>query len=147
MPLIELRFDPPSHGWLTLRLTAADKTVVINASDVPNNPLQELIAAVEAAASGMESSVWWHLEPDGYFMSFKPLGSEIQFNLEFAARSERRLSESIVSLSGSKPAVLLPFWRFLRDFQSRTYQEPNWPNIDYSRMQVIKAGIGIASEA
>jgi len=147
MPLIELRFDPPSHGWLTLRLTAADKTVVIDASDVPNNPLQELIAALEAAASGMESSVWWHLEPDGYFMNFKPVGSETQFNLEFATRSERRLSETIVSVSGSKAGVLLPFWRFLRDFQSRTYQEPNWPNLDYSRMQVIKAGIGAASEA
>jgi hypothetical protein len=147
MPLIGLQYDPPSHGWLTLCLTAGDKTIEIDASDVPNNPLQELIAALEAAASGAESSVWWHLEPDGYFMNFKPMGSEIQFSLEFATRSERHLSESIVSVSGSKAEVLLPFWRFLRDFQSRTYQEPNWPILDFSRMQVIKAGIGAASEA
>jgi hypothetical protein len=147
MSLIGLRYDPPAHGWLTLRLTAGDGTVVIDASDVPNNPLQDLIAALEAAAAGAESSVWWHLEPDGYFMNFKPVGHEIHFSLQFATRSERHLAESIVSVSGSKAEILLPFWRFLRDFESRAHQEPNWPSLDFSRMQAIKASIGTASEA
>jgi hypothetical protein len=128
-------------------LTAGDKAVVIDASDVPNNPLQELVAALEAAASGKESSVWWHLEPDGYFTNFKPEGSEVQFNLELATRSERRLAESIISVRGSKAEVLLPFWRFLRDFESQSYREPNWPKLDFSRMQGIKASIGTAGEA
>jgi hypothetical protein len=147
MPLIGLQYDPPSHGWLTLRLTAGDKTVVIDASDVPNNPVQELIAALEAAASGAESSVWWHLEPDGYFTNFRPVGSEVHFSLEFAARSEKRKVEPIVSVRGSKAEVLLPFWRFLRDFESRSYQEPSWPSIDFSRMQAIKKILSTASEA
>ena len=129
---------------MTLRLTAGEKTVVIDASDVPNNPLQDLVVALEAAAAGTESSVWWHLEPDGYFTTFKPIGTEVQFNLEFATRSERRLAEHIASACGSKAEILLPFWRFLRDFESHSYQEPHWPSIDFSRMQFIKTSIGVA---
>jgi len=144
MPPIGLRHDAPSHGWLTLRLTAGDKTVTIDASDVPNNPLQDLIAAIEAAATGTESSVWWHLEPDGYFTNFKPAGSEIHFSVEFATRSEKRLAQCVVSVSGKREEVLLPFWRFLREFQSHSYQEPHWPSVDFSRMQAIKLSIGAA---
>lgn len=146
MPLIGLRYDPPTHGWLTLRLTVGDKTVVIDASDVPNNPVQDLVAAIESAAGGTASSVWWHLEPDGYFTSFRPVGSEIQFNLQFAARSERHQMKSIISVRGTRGEVLLPFWRFLRDFESRSYPEPSWPCIDFSRMQAIKTSIGIISD-
>ena len=141
MRLIELRYDPPSHGWLTLHLTADSKRIVIDASHVPNNPLQELVVALETVARGRESAVWWHLEPDGYFTTFKPLGSEVRFNLEFAAGSVRQLARPIVSLTGPKAQVLLPFWRFLRDFQSRSYQESDWPEVDFSRMEAVKTSI------
>ena len=145
MPLIEIQYDQPSHGWLTLRLTVGSRTVEIDASDVPNNPVQELVAALEAAAEGSESSVWWHLEPDGYFANFEPVGSEVRFNLAFAKRSDRRNVAPIVSVTGSKAEILLPFWRFLRDFESRPHQEPDWPHVDFSRLQAIKTSIGAAS--
>ena len=144
MPIIALRYKPPSHGWLALTVAAADQTVVIDASDVPNNPVQDLVVAIEAAATGAESSVWWHLEPDGYFTTFKAQGQEIHFSIDFAARSDRRLTKPVLSVSGTKAEILLPFWRLLREFESRSYEDPNWPSVDFSRMQAIRSRIDAA---
>lgn len=116
-----------------------DQNVAITASDVPNNPIQELVDAINLAACGRESQVWWNLEPDGYFMCFKPVRNEILFQLEFAPDSQRRLAESILSVRSSPPEILLPFWRFLREFQSHDYKEPHWPEVNYEHLLDIKA--------
>jgi len=147
MQHISIRHKPPSHGWLQLELSVEGQSVGIDASGVPNNPIQELVEALEYAASGSESRVWWHLEPDGYFMHFIPVGKEIEFRLEFAPRSERSRSRAILSFQGGRAEVLLPFWRFLREFQSHSYVEPHWPSVSYERILAIKAAIGGASEA
>ena len=146
MQRISLRHEPPSHGWLQLQLDVEGRTVGIDASDVPNNPIQELVEAIERAATGEKSCVWWHLEPDGYFMHFAPAEKEIELRLEFAPRSERSRSQAILSFQGGRAEVLLPFWRFLREFQSHSYAEPHWPGVNYDRLLAIKAAIGGTSE-
>jgi len=147
MPSIKVQHEPPSHGWLRLQLDVAGHSVSIDASDVPNNPVQELVEALDQAASGTESCVWWHLEPDGYFMHFTPTEKEIELRLHFAPRSERSRSQEVFAVRGSRAEVLLPFWRFLREFQSHSYVEPQWPAVNYDRILAIKAVIEGTSEA
>lgn len=115
---------------------------MIDASDVPNNPIQQLVDALDLAASGAQSCVWWHLEPDSYFMHFAPHQDEITFTLSYAPGREQRPSNEVASVRGSRPDILLPFWRFLRQFQSHDYAEPHWPSVDYQRMAAIKRSIG-----
>lgn len=141
MQRITLKHEAPSHGWLPLRLDVSGQSVKINASDVPNNPIQELVEALDKAASGTQSCVWWHLEPDGYFMDFIPADEEIEFKLSFATGSERIRSQEVTSATGSRAEILLPFWRFLREFQSRSYAEPHWQAVDYRRILAIRARI------
>ncbi len=147
MPHINVKCNPPSHGWLTLELNVDDHTIEIAASDVPNNPIQELLFALDSAAHGMEASVWWNLEPDGYFMRFTPVGPEVEFALDFASRSERAQAKPVLSTRGSRRTVLLPFWRLVRDFQSCSYQEPHWPSVNYERIHAIKSSLASENEA
>lgn len=147
MPHINVKCRPPSHGWLALKLKVNEHTIKIDASDVPNNPMQELLFALDNAAHGMEASVWWNLEPDGYFMRFTPVGSEVEFALDFAIRSERAQSRPVLSARGSRSTVLLPFWRFVRDFQSRSYQEPHWPSVNYERIHAVKLSLASETES
>lgn len=141
MKRIAISHQPPSHGWLTLQLTVDEQIIEIDASDVPNNPVQELISTLYSAAGGTSASVWFHLEPDGYYVHFEPVGSDIGFRIDYAAESERSRSNNILSIVGSREEILLPFWRFLRDFQSRGYAEPHWPDVDYRDMDSIKKRI------
>jgi len=147
MQRVQIQYNPPSHGWLRLQLTVDATSVDIEASDVPNNPVQELLDALVRATTGTESSVWWHLEPDGYFMHFIPIGEEIKFSLEFAPNSKRSNARDVLSFQSGRAEVLLPFWRFLRDFQYQAYAEPHWPSVNYERILAIKAALGGTSEA
>lgn len=142
----QVRHEAPSHGWLPLRLNVNGIDVDIVASDVPNNPVQELLDALESVARGNEASIWWHLEPDGYFMRFFPNGDEVMFVLELAPESKESRAEVVLSFQGTRVEVLLPLWRFLRDFQSRQYSEEDWPNVDYRRIASIREMIGVSRE-
>ncbi len=141
MSQISLTYAPPSHGWLMLRLTVDGQMVKIVASDVPNNPMHDLANAIEQAAQGERSMVWWHLEPDGYFMKFVPIGHELEFRLEFATNSDRSRIRTIFLTRDGREKMLMFFWRFLREFQSHAYREPHWRLTDVSRMRAIKAKI------
>jgi hypothetical protein len=139
MQLIRINHLAPSHGWLKLNLTLGAKNLEINASDVPNNPIQDLITALDIASRGADSFVWWHLEPAGYFLYFHSVADEVRLKLDYADNSERSHAENIVTLQGSKERILLPFWRFVRKFQSYRYQEPDWPALDYRLLAEIKS--------
>ena len=138
---IRISYQPPSNGWLTVLLTVDAVPVEIDASDVPNNPIGDLVAALDLAAQGVPSSVWWHLEPGGYFMYFTPHGNDVQLRLDFERSSETARASTVLAFQGSPKQVLLPFWRFVREFQSHDFQEPHWPPADYTRMDIIKANI------
>ncbi len=142
MKRIAISHQPPSHGWLTLQLVVDGQIVEIDASDVPNNPVQDLMSALHSASGGTIACVWFHLEPDGYYMHLEPIGDSIRFRLDYAPESERSRSRKIVEIESERGNVLLPFWRFIRDFQSRGYAEPHWPELDYRDMDAIKARIG-----
>ena len=141
---IHVSYQPPLHGWLTISILVDGQTVEIDASDVPNNPVEDLLVALNLAANGVPSSVWWHLEPDGYFMHFTPDGDEIQFKLVFATESDGARGREVAETRGNAAQVLLPFWRFVREFQSHDFQEPHWPVTDYKRIRAVKDEIQLS---
>jgi hypothetical protein len=140
-PVITITYQPPQHGWLLLQLTVNDQVVEIDASDVPHNPVEGLICALASSAQGTPASVWWHSEPDGYFLNFNPTGGDVELSVDFAFDSNRARAQTVLKAKGSREQILMPFWRFLRQFQSHGYSEPHWPQTDYSAMDVIKADI------
>lgn len=136
--MIKITYEPPRQGWLRLSLQLAEKTIEIDASDVPNNPVQDLIDALAGAAHGHSTSVWWNLEPAGYFIYFQHVRNEVQLSIKYDDASKESRAHDIAMIQGSPAKILLPFWRFLRDFQSRSFTEPHWPDVNYDHIQQIK---------
>lgn len=141
MARIELKHEVPHVGWLMILLSVDGQNTAISASDAANNPISDLRDAVEAAAFGHPSVVWWNLEPDGYFMHLVPNGAEIEFRLEFADDSEPSRAVTVFSAIESRYKLLILLWRFLREFQSHGYAEPGWPDFDPSRTDLVKEKI------
>ncbi|MGR8935372.1 MAG: hypothetical protein ACU837_13420 [Gammaproteobacteria bacterium] len=127
----------PQHGWLPVRIESGSSIVEFEASDIPNNPIQQLIAALHAALWGNEAVVWWHLEPDGYYFHFLPRAGKIQLRVMFAIGSTERTKKEVLSVSGTKEEILLPIWCALRGFESFNAQEPNWPPVDYRLLKNV----------
>lgn len=71
---ISLTLQPPKHGWLPLRLQLNDFVIDDSVSNVLNDPLGDLIGAVElclAPAGARHRACLW-LEPDGYAVDLTP---------------------------------------------------------------------------
>jgi hypothetical protein len=73
---LKCKFGEPHYGWLPVKLTAGDYTLEMDVSDVPVDPIYILILSLHRALNGLESEIWWHLEPVSYYfiLSQKKLG-------------------------------------------------------------------------
>jgi hypothetical protein len=132
MSRIAVRHLSPEHGWLTFYVTVDGQIVEIDASDVPNNPMQDLLDAIRRVSQGENTRVWWHLEPGWYVFDFEHKGDSLLFRIALVNDTTPGSRETTVASIETAPSdVLLPLWRFLRRFQSEHHHEPHWPEIDY----------------
>ncbi|MFI8619170.1 hypothetical protein ACIGHN_27090 [Acidovorax sp. NPDC077693] len=135
MALVHLAFGQPKHGWVEVHLSIGGKSIEFVASDVPNNPMQQLVDALALSSRGLEATVWWHLEPDGYYFKFSPLQSQVQLECTFAAASKNSSESEVASVVGSREGVLLPIWRALRFFQSLCHDARDWPPVSFEGLE------------
>jgi hypothetical protein len=61
--------------------------------------------------------------------------------LAFAEDSDQSRASVALAFEGAPRDVLLPCWRFLREFQSCGYSEPHWPVIAGGRLVEIRQRI------
>ena len=115
----------PEHGWVNIKLSHKETEIEFDASDVPNNPISELIRAIEAALNGIDALVWWNLEPAGYYFKFKNFGSELEFEVLYSISSTESQAQSILVVQGSCHELLVILWRALRKFETFNHKEPN----------------------
>ena len=128
--MLKLHFEPPQHGWMMVRLDVEDAFLEFVAADVPTNPIHELADALRMIPEGHPAEVWWHLEPEGYFFVFEPVGDEVAFTVYYAEDSEEEERRELATLRGTPKEVLLPFWRALKEFQAFGADEPHWPPLE-----------------
>lgn len=138
MSVLMFRLDEPRHGWLPVRLQMGSKEFEFAGSDVLNNPLEELVDALHAAASGREASVWWFLEPGGYWFDFGPSGDRIELRIYFGesiSGADRRLE---ALLEGARADILLPFWRAVQRLTASPLNQPHWPPLSRTRLDQVR---------
>lgn len=138
MALVRLTFGLPKNGWVEVHLSIGGNSIEFYASDVPNNPVQQLVDALALSAKGLEATVWWHLEPDGYYFKFSPLQLQVQFQCSFASASKESSQSEVALVVASKEEVLLPVWRALRSFQSFCPDEHDWPSVNFEGLEKIR---------
>lgn len=137
MSNIRFTLSRPSNGWLSVHLGVGDKAVDFSASDVPNNPIEELIDAIHCALGNRDATVWWHLEPGGYYFEFSPVGNETTLRILFSGDSDLEHRSELLSIQAPTKQLLVPFWRALRQLQSINAEEPHWPETRYGTLETL----------
>ena len=131
----------PEHGWVNIKLSHSETEIEFEASDVPNNPISELIRAIESALNGIDSLVWWNLEPAGYYFKFTILGSELELEVLYSINSTESQAQTILVVHGSCHELLVVFWRALRKLETFNLKEPNWPAVEFKSLDPIELGL------
>lgn len=145
MQQFSLSFEPPSHGWLPVRLEASGHIVEFTASDVPNNPVTELCDALFCLVRGEPAEVRWSLEPGSYVLHLAPNKEVISVRLCLTHGTASTASEEVASVTAPASQVQLVLWRFLRRFDSLAFQEPHWPKVNLAGLEAL--GQHIKAEA
>jgi len=129
---LKCKLGVPQHGWLPILLTYGDFRLEMDVSDVPVNSVDLLVHSLSRVIDGLESDVWWHLEPASYTFSFSPKEMDkFSFGVSFLDGSVGdEKSQHIFECTGSRDEIILPFWRAVMEFASHSYTEPEWPAID-----------------
>jgi hypothetical protein len=130
---LKCKFGEPHHGWLPLKITAGEFQLDVEISDIPKNPVDDLVSGLEAAFGGLDFEVWFHLEPASYYLRFIPLASnKIGIFIEFSERDTQQKNKrrTVFETEGERDDVLVPFWRAVKEFASHSYKEPAWPKCD-----------------
>ena len=142
-----MTFEQPSHGWLPLRIEAGGKLIEFAASDVPNNPVEELFDALFLVIRGESATVWWHLEPDGYYLHLEPEGANTVLRVTFAQQSARRRETEVLTVTAPTNRILLVLWRFLRRVEEAAFAKPYWRPVNFSGLEALGQRIKAEAEA
>lgn len=142
--LLDVSHTPPEHGWLTVTFTTPGSTVVVDASDAVNNPIQDLVSALDAVSLGRASSVHWFLEPGAYVLDLRPDGEEVELRLTCLDSLEGDDGVRQMDISGPCAAILAPICHLLRSIEAGGYPASDWPEADLGGLRIVERRLGIA---
>lgn len=125
---LKIKFGNTEHGWYPIDVSNGEYIVKIDASDVPKNPIFELIEAIEKCfIQNIESEAWMHLEPHYYKWGFIPDGEYVDFKLYFVLvkssltmpGNDEHKETLELEYKATHKEMLLILWRSIKEFTSR----------------------------
>ena len=141
---LKFNIDKPKHGWLPCEISYGDFSLQFMASDIPNNPIEELQDCLLNNVSGYSSQVWWHLEPAGYFFEFHVIDDLVDFRIYFYEDSSKQSKNKIFAIKLNIISLYLIFYRAICKFKSFDFKEGDWTtNVNFEKLNKIKKRLKI----
>jgi hypothetical protein len=133
---LRIEFGTPEHGWLPVKIAFNDFNLEFEASDVPANPIEQSILSLRSVIKGIKAEVWWHLEPEGYFLEFKKFDDDYTLST-FFAKSENSDRKMEFKVNGSYESLILPIYRAIKKLADQKHDPQNWPAIDKTELDKL----------
>ncbi len=137
---ISIVFGIPEHGWLPVDFHYKDFHLEFDASDVLNDPTEELYSAVKKLQDNEIKRITWWLEPGAYFFDFERKGQIITLTIIETddLHDESSAQTELIKITGNDKGIIEPFRNLLKQFYLQTYEENHWPyNLDKSKIEEI----------
>lgn len=123
---LKVEFTAPENGWTVVKLSSGDESYQFFPSHVPYNSFGELIKALLNIIDGVpDATVYWNDEPVEHKFVFTTDSKRVDFKVYEIIKSviAGNVGKERFSFVGSLYEVLRPFWKGLRDMQSRQSSE------------------------
>ena len=135
---IAIEFGIPEHGWLPTNLTHKDFEIELEISDVPLDPIVQLCDALIEINKGIRepSRVIWHLEPYCYYLQLRKLDSGFKATILESDEFDSP-TEIATEIYGTYKEIILPLYRALKKFWSKSFKPPHWDELDPKRIEEL----------
>ncbi len=124
---ILITFGEPKHGWLPVIFHHRKFHLDFEASDVLNDPTEELIEAI-TNQSGIKRVTWW-LEPAAYYFEIEKNEQNVTLTIIETddINNESAEEKLLIKIIGSEKEIIEPILNSLKQFSSKEYEEIHWP--------------------
>lgn len=135
---IRLVIGEPEHGWLPLVLEYGVFQLELEASDVPQDPMQQLCDALIQLNKGIAQpdQVIWHLEPHCYYLQLEMVDDGYKIQILESVNLDSPVTVVQV-IYGTFETLVLPFYCSLKDFDAKAHQPPHWEELDPERIKLL----------
>ncbi len=136
--LISVTFGTPEHGWLPVDFHYNDFRLDFDASDVLNNPIEELYNVITKLQNNEQRRVTWWLEPVAYFFDFEKNVEKYTLTIIDTDDLHNENAEKVVlaTIEGNREKIIEPFRIALKQFLTHPYEEIYWPyTLDKSKVE------------
>jgi hypothetical protein len=132
---LNVSFESPQSGWMSMRLRAGAEQLVLGVSYAPYDSLRDLIVGLTALLrDGRGFVVRWNCEPEEYDLSVTAAAAgddEIELGVARYPDHRRRQTarQTVFSHRAAKMEICLAFWRELRELRRRSHEDvfdQNW---------------------
>ena len=122
---LRIDIDRPESGWLKVEMNSGDQKYGFYPSHVPYDSVSELVNALLKILDAYDKAmVRWNDEPVEHEFVFEPKNNQVDFRAYLMTESvSGRCREQVFMFSGSAYDVVWPFWKALRDMESRQSKE------------------------
>lgn len=133
---IELKFGNPEQGWLPIKFKYSEFELNFDASDVPKTPTDLLCECLISTLKGIESKMYWFLEPGYYLFELIPNGEAINLLISVSNDSIVKRDETY-KISGSFKSIILPMYRSLKKFDTFEFNQTDWGKISKTNLDKL----------
>ncbi len=137
---LTIELGVPEYGWLPVKIAFGDFDLEFESSDVPANPIEQLIASLRSVIKGIKTEVWWHLEPEGYYFEFEKFSDEYRISISYA-KSENSDRKMVFEIIGNSDSVIMPIYRAIKNFTHQPHDSQNWPQTDKIGLEKLTESI------
>lgn len=101
---LQVTFNSPQSGWMSLGLKAGGQSFVTAVSYMPYDSLHDLIVALNILLDGADAAtIKWNREPEEYDFVLKREGDRVQLEIVRYPNHRRRRRESETVLTHTAP--------------------------------------------
>lgn len=126
---VYINIGKPTHGWLPIDFYYDGLRLEIHASDVLNDPIEEIYKTITRLREGKTGQIMCWLEPAAYYFYFEKKSNEYVLTIsetdDIHDTEDKR--KVIRVITGSYKEIVAPFEKPLIEFCSKTYENEHWP--------------------
>ncbi len=135
-----IEIGKPKHGWLPIEVRLPNFELIFGASDVLNDPLQELLDGMIDLNSGRSAKIVFWLEPSAYFFRFERL--DAKYTLTISETNYMNdiddVGEIIKVIQGNYKQIIFPIVNTLVEFSTYSYENEHWPSaLDLRKLEQV----------
>lgn len=136
---VSISFGIPRHGWLPAYFVFNDFKLDIDASDVLNDPVEEIYNSIIGLEQDKAGQVVWWLEPHTYFFYFERTNDKYILTISEADDIDQDEKRTIKVIHGNYRQIIAPFKKALIDFCQQTHEESDWPyTLDNNKLALLQ---------